>query len=91
MSVIGIDPGLDGALVVYAHGRIVEQHCTRDLCPDGYVPEQMDGLVGQRCPEPDAAAVLCVALDLNARQCLELYEACGIPTPDPVWQAVNGL
>ena len=39
--------------------------------------------------EPDAAAVLCVALDLNARQCLELYEACGIPTPDPVWQAVQ--
>jgi len=44
---------------------------------------------GQRCPEPGAAAVLCVALDLNARQCLELYEACGIPTPDPVWQAVQ--
>jgi crossover junction endodeoxyribonuclease RuvC len=51
MNVLGIDPGLDGALVVYALGRIVEQRCTRDLCPDGYVPEQMDGLVGQWCSD----------------------------------------
>ena len=48
-TVLGIDPGLDGALVVVAHGRVVEQCCTRDLCPDGYVPEQMDGLVSQWC------------------------------------------
>lgn len=51
MNILGIDPGLDGALVVYALGRIVEQRCTRDLCPDGYVPEQMDGLVGQWCSD----------------------------------------
>jgi hypothetical protein len=48
-TILGIDPGLDGALVVIAHGRVVEQCCTRDLCPDGYVPEQMDGLVSQWC------------------------------------------
>lgn len=46
---------------------------------------------GQRAPDPEGAAILCVALDLSARECLELYEACGIPTPDPVWEAVHGL
>jgi hypothetical protein len=45
---------------------------------------------GERVPSPQGAAVLCVALDLSARECLALYEACGIPTPDPVWEAVNG-
>lgn len=45
---------------------------------------------GQRSPDPEGAALLCVALDLTARECLELYEACGIPTPDPVWEAVHG-
>ena len=44
---------------------------------------------GLRRPDPLAASMLCVALDLDARQCCELYEACGIPTPDPVWEAVQ--
>ena len=46
---------------------------------------------GERSPDPEGAAILCSALDLSARECLELYEACGIPTPDPVWEAVHGL
>lgn len=46
---------------------------------------------GVRVPSPQGAAVLCVALDLDARECLELYEACGIPTPDPVWALVHGV
>jgi hypothetical protein len=46
---------------------------------------------GVRVPSPQGAAILCVALDLDARECLELYEACGIPTPDPVWEAVYGV
>ena len=44
---------------------------------------------GLRCPDPIAASVLCVGLQLDARQCCDLYEACGIPTPDPVWDAVQ--
>lgn len=48
-------------------------------------------LTGARCPSPQVAAVLCVAFDLDARGCLELLEACGIPTPDPVWAAVHGV
>ena len=46
---------------------------------------------GIRVPSPQGAAVLCVAMDLDARECLELYEACGIPTPDPVWALVHGV
>lgn len=49
MNVIGIDPGLDGALVVVRNGRVVAQYCTRDLCPDGYVAERMDALVSEWC------------------------------------------
>lgn len=48
-------------------------------------------LTGTRNPSPNVAAVLCVAFDLDARGCLELFEACGIPTPDPVWAAVHGV
>ena len=48
-------------------------------------------LSGTRTPSPHVAAVLCVAFDLDARGCLELLEACGIPTPDPVWAAVHGV
>jgi plasmid maintenance system antidote protein VapI len=44
---------------------------------------------GRSCPTPEGAMVLCHALGLNARECLELYEACGIPTPDPVWTVVH--
>ena len=48
---LGIDPGLDGALVVLVRGagdiRCVLQHCTRDLCPDGYLPERMDAAVSE--------------------------------------------
>ena len=49
MNVLGIDPGLDGALVVVRNGRVVAQCCTRDLCPDGYVAERMDALVSEWC------------------------------------------
>ena len=49
MNVLGIDPGLDGALVVLRNGRVVAQCCTRDLCPDGYVAERMDALVSEWC------------------------------------------
>ena len=49
MSILGIDPGLDGALVVVRNGRAVAQCCTRDLCPDGYVAERMDALISEWC------------------------------------------
>jgi crossover junction endodeoxyribonuclease RuvC len=49
VNVLGIDPGLDGALVVVRNGRVVAQCCTRDLCPDGYVAERMDALVSEWC------------------------------------------
>ena len=48
-TILGIDPGLDGALVVLQQTpigwRCVAQYLTADLCPDGYVPEQMDTAV----------------------------------------------
>ena len=55
IAVLGIDPGLDGALVVLVRDasgvRCVEQYCTRDLCPDGYVPERMDAAVSEAIVE----------------------------------------
>jgi Holliday junction resolvasome RuvABC endonuclease subunit len=52
---LGIDPGLDGALVVLVRDasgvRCVLQHCTRDLCPDGYLPERMDAAVSEAIVE----------------------------------------
>lgn len=45
---------------------------------------------GERSPDPEGAAVLCAVLGLSAPECLELYESCGIPTPDAVWEAVHG-
>lgn len=51
MSVLGIDPGLDGALVVYKNGSVRAQWLTKDLCPEGYVPERMDSIVSDLCSE----------------------------------------
>lgn len=45
---------------------------------------------GERAPDPEGAGLLCHALGLSAVECLVLYEACGIPTPDAVWAAVHG-
>lgn len=50
-AILGIDPGLDGALVVIRNGRVHAQYCTRELCPDGYVAERMDALVSEWCGE----------------------------------------
>jgi len=53
MNVIGIDPGLDGAVVVLnVEGnvaRCLAQFLTKDLCKDGYVPEIMDGVISSAC------------------------------------------
>lgn len=63
MNVLGIDPGLDGALVLVEldghRQRVIAQQCTRDLSPEGYLPEAMDDLVSRWCGEhAPALAVL---------------------------------
>jgi crossover junction endodeoxyribonuclease RuvC len=53
MNILGIDPGLDGALVVLDGRtlRVLAQTLTRELCADGYVPELMDARVSELCSE----------------------------------------
>ena len=46
---LGIDPGRTGALAVvsreFGMDRLVWWAATKDLCPDGYIPEAMDSAV----------------------------------------------
>lgn len=55
-TVLGIDPGKDGALVVLTDvglGRLkcIRQILTSDLCPDAYIPERMDDAVSAAVSE----------------------------------------
>lgn len=57
MIVLGIDPGLDGALVVLDKIPLY-QKLTAALCPDGYLPEAMAAAVTQALELGAVLAVL---------------------------------
>ena len=45
--------------------------------------------IGKRVPDPEAAHLICHALDLTVGDCLRFYRACGIPLPDPIWEELH--